>query len=719
MLVLIAVLLLLLLGRFLFDTDREIARLRRELEDLRSRIRQLETGAPPSLPPVLPQPASPPAPPMTLPVITASSPTAGMSPAANAAPMVDPAPRPIASAREDEEAGVLERAIGERWLLYAGVVLLLLAVVFFLRYAFERDWLSPAVRVASGAVAGVMLVVGGRQLSAAGYRNYGLSLAGTGVVVLYLSIYAALNFYALVSAPPAFALLVLVSAGAVWMADVEGSPAMAVVGVLGGFATPFLVGGHQDAQLVLFTYDALLVAATSVIAFRRAWWYLNVLALALTIATVAAWAAEYYTPSQALQTEWFLTVYCAMFLVALRMSLRSGGPEAQTAAQALLAAPVLYHFASIGLLYTRPEAFLAYVILASTAALLIAEKGDLPALRAIAWLAITVPLAEWLDQDQAHVAASLVTVVAVYLVYLAASLQALHARRWHPTVDTLLGDANGLAVFAELYLVLWAREPNHLALVATVLAVWNMAVAVVVRRWDSRQALHWVGIAATLLAIAIALEFQGPWIVVMWGVEGAALTAIAARAGDRVVRIGGWALMLIAVIRWAAPDVQRADAAAALVFNQRALSGLLLVAVFYALALFEGRGADRDREGRVERAALFVWASIVTLAVISREIDVYWSIRAAAGEVTDVVRQAMLSAAWAVYAAVAIAVGIRRHYRPIRYFAIALFGLTLAKVLVVDLDTLAGLDRILAFLIVGAVLLFASFLYQRGRSLQS
>ena len=53
---------------------------------------------------------------------------------------------------------------------------------------------------------------------------------------------------------------------------------------------------------------------------------------------------------------------------------------------------------------------------------------------------------------------------------------------------------------------------------------------------------------------------------------------------------------------------------------------------------------------------------------------------------------------------------------PLGLFAIALFGITVAKVFLVDLATLAGIYRIVAFFIVGIVLLFASFLYQRGRA---
>jgi uncharacterized membrane protein len=49
----------------------------------------------------------------------------------------------------------LEVRIGGRWLQHAGLIVLLLGIAFFLRYAFEHEWLSPTVRVAVGVVAGL------------------------------------------------------------------------------------------------------------------------------------------------------------------------------------------------------------------------------------------------------------------------------------------------------------------------------------------------------------------------------------------------------------------------------------------------------------------------------------------------------------------------------------------------------------------------------------
>ena len=71
---------------------------------------------------------------------------------------------------------------------------------------------------------------------------------------------------------------------------------------------------------------------------------------------------------------------------------------------------------------------------------------------------------------------------------------------------------------------------------------------------------------------------------------------------------------------------------------------------------------------------------------------------------------------WAFYGGVLIAIGIRLGYTPIRYTAIALFGLTVIKVFLADLAGLQGIYRVLGLLAVGTILLVVSFLYQRRKS---
>src|SRR4029434_756117 len=127
-----------------------------------------------------------------------------------------------------------------------------------------------------------------------------------------------LNLYMLVGPQVAFAALVVVTMAAAALADRTDSEAIAVVSVCGGFAQRFLVGGRGDQQVSLFSYVALLIAATMYLAHRRRWRWLNVASLALTIVTVAAWGNSYYTDAKYLRTELFLTLYCAMFIDVLR-----------------------------------------------------------------------------------------------------------------------------------------------------------------------------------------------------------------------------------------------------------------------------------------------------------------------------------------------------------------------------------------------------------------
>ena len=727
LLVLILIVLLIVWQARLYKLEQQFARLRSELDDVQWRIRELAAdrrasdggpASPPAelaavpVPAAAPKPATPPPPPLTVPEIPSLPAT---EPAAAPARVARSFDEPQRAAGTEAASDRVERAIGERWLLYAGVIVLLLGVAFFLRYAFDRNWLSPAVRVLLGAVTGAALVIGGRRLAAVGYRNYGLIVAGSGFVAMFLSVYAALNFYHLLSSPAAFALLIVISAAAAWVADRDVAPALAVVAVVGGFITPFLVGRGEDAQGILFTYDALLIAATTYLAFRRDWWYLNLVSFLFTSMTVMAWMVEFYTPAKVVRTELFLTLYCTMFLIILRAALRSDDRETRRASEVLIAAPIGYHILSIAILFSHIEPFLTYVILATTATLLIAERARQPVLRPAAWAGIALPLGAWLAAyPSAPLMAVVATVVAVYIAHLVAQFAALHSDQW-TRLDIVLVHANGLGVYGALYVFLEPRMAHRMAALAVALAVWNGLVAWWVRARRSGAALHWGAVAGTLLAIAIAVQFAGPWVVVMWGVEGAAVIGLAMRAGERWFRAAGWALLVIAALRWLSPDVQETVVSAAVLANTRAVSGLLLVVLLYLLARLQVRQREDPSWGRLERAVMILGASALTIAVITTEIRAYWAVQALSGDTTDVAREAMLSAAWALYAAGAIAVGIRRHYAPIRYFAIALFGITVAKVFLVDLATLAGIYRIVAFLIVGLVLLFASFLYQRGR----
>src|SRR6185436_16991353 len=150
-------------------------------------------------------------------------------------------------------------------------------------------WINEPVRVGLGVIAGMALVWAGHRFVRSGYRAYGQILTGGGLAVMYLAIYAAFSYYELIGQTPAFVLLVAVTVGAAWLADRQNALGLALMAVGGGFATPFLVGSGTDAQVTLFSYDALLVVGTLYLANRQGWPSLNALSYFFTVFTIAAW----------------------------------------------------------------------------------------------------------------------------------------------------------------------------------------------------------------------------------------------------------------------------------------------------------------------------------------------------------------------------------------------------------------------------------------------
>ena len=68
-----------------------------------------------------------------------------------------------------ESADSLETRIGSRWLLYIGVVAIIVGASYFEKLAIENRWIGETARVVQGAIVGMLLVFGGLRFVRAGY----------------------------------------------------------------------------------------------------------------------------------------------------------------------------------------------------------------------------------------------------------------------------------------------------------------------------------------------------------------------------------------------------------------------------------------------------------------------------------------------------------------------------------------------------------------------
>jgi len=77
--------------------------------------------------------------------------------------------------------------------------------------------------------------------------------------------------------------------------------------------------------------------------------------------------------------------------------------------------------------------------------------------------------------------------------------------------------------------------------------------------------------------------------------------------------------------------------------------------------------------------------------------------------------QVLVSALWGLAGLCALLVGLRRDMRELRIGALTLLLVTVAKVFLYDLSALGSVYRVVSFMALGALLLAASFAYQRLR----
>jgi uncharacterized membrane protein len=151
-----------------------------------------------------------------------------------------------------------ERWIGIRGAAAAGGIVLALAALLFFQYSIEHGLISPTMRVVLGAIVGICCVVGSEWLVRRGQAAAASALAGAGVVILYGATWAAQNLYSLIGTLPAFVLMILITVVCVALAVSRDAPFIAVLGLLGGFATPILVASDVDSPAALFGYILLL-----------------------------------------------------------------------------------------------------------------------------------------------------------------------------------------------------------------------------------------------------------------------------------------------------------------------------------------------------------------------------------------------------------------------------------------------------------------------------
>ena len=164
-----------------------------------------------------------------------------------------------------------EIAIGQKWLLALGVVVLIIGIGFFLKYAFDQRWIGPAVRITMGFCLGVVLLVTGNVCYQRGLRGLDIGIGAVGLGALYLTTYAAAQFYRLLPEAPALLVILLTTIVGCCLAVAWASQALAILAFVGGYLAPILLSVFHVDHLLFLGYLGILTLGGQVLALGRNW----------------------------------------------------------------------------------------------------------------------------------------------------------------------------------------------------------------------------------------------------------------------------------------------------------------------------------------------------------------------------------------------------------------------------------------------------------------
>ena len=293
----------------------------------------------------------------------------------------------------------------------AGVALVV-AAVFFLRYSIEAGWLQPPVRVAIGILVAIALLVVCELKAARRYPATANAMDAAAIAILFATFFAAHALWNLIPALVAFGLLAVVTLVAVLLSIRRESLFIAVLGLLGGFATPALLSTGENRPIPLFAYLLLLNVGLAQVARAKRWPVLTALTLILTTLYQWGWVLKFLDNSSVplAMGVFLLFPLAAIAGLMFRGRARPGAPDAdgrdfERTALVSAVMPLLFAFylAAVPAYGARPVLLFGFLFLIDAGLLAIALARRQGLLHAVGSIATMLVTATWMASSFAAI----------------------------------------------------------------------------------------------------------------------------------------------------------------------------------------------------------------------------------------------------------------------------------------------------------------------------
>lgn len=533
-----------------------------------------------------------------------------------------PPPLHTAETVEDKtgkKKGTSEVKFGQKWLLIAGVVLTVLAVGWFLKYSFEKNWVTPAGRVAMSYLTAMAFLGFGEFFRRKNVAAFGLYLIGGGIATLYFSTFAAFQIYQLLSQAPAFGLMVLVTVLAGCLALAYNTKWLAVLGLIGGFLTPVILGTGEDNQMVLMTYMVILNAGILSIAFFKQWRLLNYLGLFFTWTLFSGWFFSHYEIHKFWRTIIFLNIFFGIYAFV----------------------PFAYHVVK-----ERSEKLLGIGLITPNS-----------------FAALGFSFAIIRERFQVEYV-SIITIAYA-------------------------------AVFLWMAWMIYRRHRENLEAYVMML-----------------------GKAMLFLVLTIPILFSANWITFFWGIQAAVLLWASIKLKNKYLYISFSLLLMLTLFKFIFYDypevfhfrlssVKFIKGYSRLFIERFITSAIVLGSLFQSSRMISRQDASTGLTGGKDAVLCWSLFGITLFCVLNIETGTFFH------DYLPTARFAAISVLWALFSIGLMVLGFMKNVSVLRQCAIGLFAATMIKVFFVDMANVSTPYRIISFLILGLMLITASYLYYR------
>ena len=658
-----------------------------------------------------------------------------------------------------------ENVLGRNWFAIVGAIALTIGIGFFLKLAFDNEWIGETGRIVLGITAGVALL-GAGEYTERRFPRWAQPVTAGGITVLYLSIYAGFALYDLTGGLLTFSFLTLVVLLSALLALRYESLVIALLGIIGAFVTPLLIGSKPDTnEHLLLLYIFIVDLGILGISTFRNWRWVTLVGMVGSYGLFAIWQdrVDYNTVLAGLGLSGIFLVFIGATTLFHIVWRRRSGP--QDMALIILNAAAYYALTFI-VLWDDYELWFGLISLGISllygmvAFGALKRSGAPPELvlyllaTAVVFLTIAVPLqlsGHWITVAWA-VEGALVVWVGFILNRWSTrvfGLGILAVAAFHLLIFDTPVDLDGftpvlnarfptfVVTIAAFYVgayIYWRWKEHHqdwerpvvlvLVAAANFFTLWLFS-AEVIAYFDSRELAAFQDCCPELFDFnrandAVRDAFNGQFLTLtgLWAIYAAGLLAVAWARGSTLIRWAALALLGASVFKLLLVDTFVLHTDRLLdwpIINFHFLTFMLVLGALFLAAYLHWRESDRlsEREEIVFPALVGV-INFVALWVLSVQTVGFFDGREAAiGRDLTSAKHLGLTVLWAVYAIGVIGAGIIRNSSRVRLVGIALLVIAVGKLFVFDVFHLERGYRVAAFVTLGAILLGIGLLYQR------